>query len=231
MASFAPRPDGLFNVTLDNGMVLPMPLSEEQLRGAGASPAGAPPSLYADAGAPPMPGPDMRTADLGAGLGGPPNAGLVQSMNAQDTAASAPAPPGAGIHGLPMQPGSAPSNFDRFASVPNPGASRELVRPRPPMPQGSAQSAPGEQGRPPDPLVEQVVAQSLRGSGPGAYVPERDVRASYQMKLGKPLPPGQLEREQRLGTEADQAMLEGTQGVLDARALERQEMQKRALEE
>lgn len=60
MVSYAQRPDGLLDVTLDDGRVLPMALSPEQIPG--ATPAQARQGLYADVGARP---PETRTMTEG----------------------------------------------------------------------------------------------------------------------------------------------------------------------
>src|SRR5687767_13257217 len=56
MASYAQRPDGLLEVTLDDGRRMPTALDPGTLEAQG---------IYAEAPPMPPPGPDMRTAGLG----------------------------------------------------------------------------------------------------------------------------------------------------------------------
>jgi hypothetical protein len=222
MATFAPRDDGLFNVTLDNGVTLPMPLSEAQLMGAGASPVAPPapePQLYSDAGAPPEPGPDMRTADLSGQVGM-----SLMPQPAPQQPAMVPIPP----QQAPPEPGS--------MLAPQQAKPRELERPRPVGTPHGAPGAPGQpqqqgQGLAEDPLVQAVVMQNLGGGGgPAVRVPARDVRASFQVKPGKPLPEGYLEREAELGQKEDRAVSDTAEALYRGRAGEQQLMEKRTLD-
>jgi hypothetical protein len=82
-----------------------------------------------------------------------------------------------------------------------------------------------------DPLVEQVVANELRGSGPGRRVPAQDIRASYQRKLGKPLPSGFVAGEEERGLESDLAVTRGANALYDSRQKEQMAVESRILDE
>lgn len=183
MAYYTPRPDGLVNVALDDGRMLPM--QEQHAQAAGILPM---PSAQAAIGGPNPYGGLPPDAVAGPG-GGNPDADAINAAMAQQSAAPASPPPSISAPGGGL-------NIPKGTSlIVPPGANG---KPLPDFKAGIAgiqaeapQTNPDAQGEAPGGLRR--IVPSARGGQPGSQEqgartvkisPDRDVRASFTVKPG-----------------------------------------------
>lgn len=182
MATYAPRPDGLLEVTLDDGRRVPTALDGPSLEAQG---------IYAQmAASPPAPvAMSQGTAGLG-NMGTPAQAPGLSDLGAspafgQLMGAGAPPqqPPPMGPAGPPAPP---PPPAGNMSVMPEPGMSRA-----PPPAQKELISTSGQtsQAEPTGPSAVDVATRMFhageyapRGGGPVRRIPAHDERAAYQIK-------------------------------------------------
>lgn len=212
---------GMPAVQTPGGALLPLPLSDEELRAAGAQlgPAG-----------PPPPGPDMRVASV-AGPGGGPDLGQPDPAMAQFIADQqkqeqvnalrqqlAPPAPANNSHAAPP---SRVDELERLGQQQPAGPAgvdpSTLARRGGPAPQ-SQQGEPGF-----DPLVQQAMAEAMRGGGGGG--PARLGQTGETRKLKTT----QYAMDPELAQQAQQAQL-ASQGYDEQLAMSLQQRQQQAYE-
>lgn len=233
MATFAPRPDGLFDVTLDSGLVLPMALPEQSLLSAGLQPAMPPPPPVTQTqglaqAAPWEVGPQQSLPDVGPNMSPAPQQSLPPPGPPP-----APPRPTQNVPMIPLQVDPAEQQRARDASIVDrpPPAPKKLI----PV---TGAGAPGAQ-RPSTP-EEQVQAQTdvyLQGllrPRPASVtkIPAHDELLGYSVKKGAEIDP-EKEADVDIQDEAlqeavrERARIEAgrqaVQGGMQAREAERQE--------
>lgn len=245
MATYAPRPDGLLEVTLDDGRRMPTALDASTLEAQG---------IYAQmAEPPPSPLASQGTAGLG-NLGTPAQAPGLSDLGTSPAfgqlmgaGAAPPQPPPAPI-GPPVPP---PPPAGNMSVMPEAGMSR-MPPPAPPAP--AAQGAPVAPGRGAleqdisDTAQKFMLAELERGAAPAQRIPGGEKRDTYELKykVAPPVDPqiaediGESRIDQQLATQetseqeqygrAMQARLAAREASQAQRELERSIVRKNTIE-